>query len=172
MRLADFIEANSSRIMGVGMSIDRKLCDLCEELADEVELLKAALPESGISLHCEGAVQGRFDASRIREAVHNLVANAIKYGDPGSAVQVSIEGKPQQVTLAVANRGPAIPAGAEAAIFDPLRRGAAVATTGENSSLGLGLFVVREVVLAHGGAIEARPEDGVTTFIMSLPREP
>lgn len=81
MRLADFIEANSSRIMGVGMSIDRKLCDLCEELADEVELLKAALPESEISLHCEGAVQGRFDASRIREAVHNLVANAIKYGD-------------------------------------------------------------------------------------------
>jgi signal transduction histidine kinase len=55
-------------------------------------------------------------------------------------------------------------------LFDPLKRGPTAAATGEATSMGLGLFIVREVVLAHGGAVEARSGDGRTCFEILLPR--
>ena len=75
--------------------------------------------------------------------------------------------------IAVTNHGPAIPAGSEAAMFDPLKRGATAAATGETTSMGLGLFIVREIVLAHGGTITVESSMAAgTVFTIRLPRVP
>ena len=55
-------------------------------------------------------------------------------------------------------------------LFDPLRRGSLPAHKGEHASLGLGLFLVREIAIAHGGDVAAQVEEGVTTFVIHLPR--
>ena len=169
-KLLDDLLQYSRSGLGVGMSIDRRECDLRDELREETEILRAALPEVAITLDHEGCAKGHFDASRLREAIHNLVTNAAKYGDPESEIGISIVGQPQHLAIAVTNRGPALPAGSEAAMFDPLRRGPTAAATGEATSMGLGLFIVREVVLAHGGVVEARSGEGRTCFEILLPR--
>lgn len=169
-RLLDELLEYSRSGLGVGMSIDRRECDLRDELREETEILRAALPEIAITLDHEGCAKGHFDASRLREAIRNLVTNAAKYGDPESEIGISIVGQPQHLAIAVTNRGPALPAGSEAAMFDPLRRGPTAAATGEATSMGLGLFIVREVVLAHGGVVEARSGEGRTCFEILIPR--
>ena len=72
--------------------------------------------------------------------------------------------------IAVSNAGEPLSSDALHALFDPLRRGSLPANKGEHSSLGLGLFIVREIAIAHGGDVAAHVEEGATTFVIHLPR--
>ncbi|MDR7193590.1 sensor histidine kinase [Luteimonas terrae] len=170
-KLLNDLLAYSKSKLGAGMVLDRDLCDLGDVLVDEIELLRAALPGTAIRFGASGTTQGRFDASRLREALHNLVTNAAKYGDPGSDVWVDVEGDADHVRLSVRNAGATLTGDDLHAMFDPLRRGAKNASTGEHMSLGLGLFLVREIVTAHGGKVSAASADGFTTFLIALPRD-
>jgi len=170
-KLLNDLLAYSKSKLGVGMEIHRELCDLGRMAADEIELLRAALPDVAIHFETSGTTQGRFDASRVREALHNLVTNAAKYGSADAAVDVEVAGDADHVRLSVRNAGAPLSDDALHAMFDPLRRGARNASTGEHMSLGLGLFLVREIVTAHGGKVSASSADGFTTFLMALPRD-
>ena len=169
-RLVDGLLDYSKSTLGAGMPLHRIACDLGEAVAAELDLLRAALPEAPLRLQVQGATHGYFDDARIREAVHNLVTNAVKYGERAAPIDVALTGDARSVRIAVSNTGQPLSSDALHALFDPLRRGSLPAHKGEHASLGLGLFLVREIAIAHGGDVAAHVGEGVTTFVIHLPR--
>lgn len=169
-KLVDGLLDYSKSSLGGSMVLHPCDCDLGEALTDEVELLRVAFPSSDIQLHTAGELRGSFDCPRIREAMHNLVTNAAKYGDENTAIGVSAVGEGEQILLSVTNVGEPLRGDFLNALFDPLRRGSKAAHKGEHTSLGLGLFIVREIAIAHGGDVTASSEDGKTTFLIVLPK--
>ena len=156
--------------LGLGMTIRRVPVDLAAACAEEVELLRAALPGRSIGYRAEGPTQGDFDASRVREALGNLVSNAAKYGSQDGRIEVRLVGGSGAVKLSVANEGEPMAAETLQALFEPLRRGAVESSedTAGRTSLGLGLFIVREITRAHGGQVDVVCEDGRTVFSLTL----
>jgi signal transduction histidine kinase len=169
-RLVDGLLDYSKSTLGAGMPLHRIACDLGEAVAAELDLLQIALPEAPLRLQVQGATHGYFDDARIREAVHNLVTNAVKYGERAAPIDVALTGDARSVRIAVSNMGQPLSSDALHALFDPLRRGSLPAHKGEHASLGLGLFLVREIAIAHGGDVAAHVDEGVTTFVIHLPR--
>jgi signal transduction histidine kinase len=155
--------------LGMGIRIVRNEADLTAELEEEIELLRAALPGVRIEFETTRPLRGRFDASRLREAVANLVNNAAKYGATRGTVRVKLEDDGGQVRLSVHNTGQTIAAETLATMFEPLRRGPEL-DNDEGVSLGLGLFVVRQVAKAHGGEVMVESSGEDTTFTMRLQR--
>ena len=155
--------------LGMGIRIVRNEADLVAELEEEIELLRAALPDLRIEFETIGALRGRFDASRLREAVANLVNNAAKYGTARGTVRVRLEDDGGQIRLRVHNTGQTIAAETLATMFEPLRRGPELDNY-EGVSLGLGLFVVRQIAKAHGGDVMVESSGENTTFTMRLQR--
>ena len=170
-RLVDGLLDYSKSALGAGMTLHRAPCDLGAAVTEEVDLLRATLRHARITLHVGSDVCGHVDDARLREAVHNLVTNAAKYGDEGGEIRVTVEGDADRTCIAVSNAGDSLSTDALNALFDPLRRGSREANHGEHTSLGLGLFIVREIATAHGGNVTARVEDGRTLFVITLPNE-
>lgn len=166
--LKSLLDYNKAQL-GLGMDIEVASCDLNDVLQAEVGLLRQALPTAVIDYRGEGPMRGMFDALRMREALHNLVTNAFKYGHPGAEIAVTLAAVPHGVELTVRNSGEPLPPQWSDAMFDPLRRGGSTAFKDEKASLGLGLYVVQQVVKAHGGYVTARSADGQTTFAVWLP---
>ena len=83
---------------------------------------------------------------------------------------MSLRGDDVQVHLSVENTGPSIPKELMSSLFDPLRRHAGANLPSESECLGLGLFIVRQVALAHGGSVSAESVDGRTRFTVTLPK--
>ncbi|MCP3143419.1 PAS domain-containing sensor histidine kinase [Pyxidicoccus xibeiensis] len=131
--------------------------------------LEVAYPRRAISLDVEGDTEGLWDADRLEQVVGNLVANALTHGDPEHPVQVHLRAEPERVELSVRNRGRPISPEQLPRLFEPFARGDA---TGAPSGLGLGLFIVREIVAAHGGQVSARSSEAEgTVFTVVLPRQ-
>jgi len=144
------------------------LADTCRLVAEESELL---FPGSKVELNVEGSARGEWDPDRAYQAVSNLVVNAIRYGAANQPVRIDVRGSDREVIVSVHNLGPAIPAAALGAIFEPFQRGPAPATS-RSGGLGLGLYIVRQIALAHGGSVEVTSDDTVgTTFCMRWPRK-
>ncbi|UXB34188.1 sensor histidine kinase [Stenotrophomonas maltophilia] len=169
-KLLDDLLAYSRSKLGDGMAIHPVDCDLAQSLGEEVELLRAALPHVPITYEVEGDARGCFDASSLREAVHNLTTNAAKYGEHGTDVRISLEGLADQILITVSNTGAELSDEAFNSLFDPLRRGSHNASQGEHASLGLGLFLVLEICHAHRGTVHGRWRDGRTSFVITLPK--
>ncbi|MDB5828385.1 MAG: histidine kinase [Variovorax sp.] len=163
--LLDFSRAS----LGLGIGVRRMTADLAGPCEEEVDVLRAALPDTPISFDVEGDTSGTFDVSRVREVLGNLVGNAAKYGTPGATVAVRLTGDADGVQLSVENAGDPIPGDAVPQLFEPLRRGAPSEPLGDRANLGLGLFIVREIARAHGGDIVAVSAEGKTRFTMRLP---
>jgi two-component system sensor histidine kinase/response regulator len=156
-------------------SADRRLplacldCDLGVIAETLIADLRARKPEIPISLTCDGPLAGHWDADRLSQVVSNLLSNAIDYAAvPGVAVALA-GGSSDEVTLSVANAG-SISDDALPLLFEPFRgrsRGPGLRGRG----LGMGLFLTREIVRAHGGRIEVdRATEGRVRFVVSLPR--
>ena len=109
---------------------------------------------------------------RLAQVVANLLSNAVTYSPPDTPVTVTVSGADAAVVLEVNNRGPVIAPDVLAGLFNPFRRGDhAHEHSREAPGLGLGLYIVQQIVLAHGGAISARSTDADgTTFTVRLPR--
>lgn len=168
--LDDLVDFNRTKL-GLGLKIVPSDVDLAAVVADELEQLRGAHANRRIELAVTGDNRGWWDGARLQQLLRNLVANAIKYGSPDAPVRVALRGEEAGVCLEVTNSGPTIDPSALGEIFDPLRRGS---TQGEGrdarSGLGLGLFIVREIAVAHGGEVEVRSDAGETTFAVRLPR--
>lgn len=168
--LNDLLDFNRIRF-GLGLNINPSEFDLSDEVADEMQQLRAAHPGLSIALAVDGDVRGVWDAHRIDQVLGNLVSNAVRYGDPDAPVRVVLTGRPAEVILAVKNRGPMIEKSYLAQIFDPLQRGPEhQAGSGREGNLGLGLYISREIVVAHGGTIDAQSDETETVFTVRLPR--
>ncbi|MBJ6982752.1 sensor histidine kinase [Luteimonas sp. MC1572] len=155
---------------GIGFEITKEDIDLAQACRDEIEQLQAAMPATRIHFDGPDTMRGLFDAGSIREALANLVVNARKYGAEEAEIRVVLREDGAHAALAVANAGDPIPRETLDLMFEPLRRGGVSGGELEQASLGLGLFIVSQIVKAHAGSIRAESVDGTTTFNLQLPR--
>jgi signal transduction histidine kinase len=164
--------------LGPGIPIRVKhgsLVAVCEEVVNE---LRTFHPERLIELHVPPKLEAIFDESRVAQVLSNLIGNAIQYGSPDVPVTVRLSSNGDDIEVAVGNRGTTIAADKVANIFDPMVRIAANANSVESdyierTSLGIGLYISREIVHAHGGevSVASNAADG-TTFTVTMPRLP
>lgn len=171
--VGDLLDFTRSRL-GDGIPIARAEMDMTNVVRDVVDEVAAAHPERPIRVDSRGEQRGRWDAARLRQALGNLIGNAVQHGDEGTTVTVDVRGTDDQVTVAVHNRGAIIPSEQLDGIFNPMkprlssRPGGAHGPTG---SLGLGLYIAERIVNAHDGHIEVTSSRARgTTFTVHLPR--
>jgi PAS domain S-box-containing protein len=143
---------------------------VCERVLQEFRLL---YPERAIAYEAEGNPLGTWDEGRLEQVVQNLLGNALKYGSAESPVSLrwSREGDhlSGELMVTVHNEGTPIPPELLPHIFEPFRSGERHETS-DSGSMGLGLFIVREIVRAHGGETSARSDaEHGTTFTVKLP---
>ncbi len=167
--LDDLVDFNRTKL-GLGVKVVPADIDLAAVAADAVEQLRGAHPDRRIELVVTGDVRGRWDGPRLQQVLRNLVSNAVRYGSRDTPVRVALRGGEADVCLEVTNSGPAIDPAAMGHLFDPLTRGPAPSDSDDvRSGLGLGLFIVREIALAHGGEVAVRSDRDETTFSVRLP---
>jgi signal transduction histidine kinase len=167
--LLDSLLEYSNAKLGARMPIDAQQTDLELACRGEIELLRSAFPTVDIEIKARGSLQGRFDASRVRQALNNLVSNAVQYRTPNSPIEVLLDGRSDSVTVAVVNDGEPIDQRTLDTLFEPLRRREGE-RGGQRRNFGLGLFIVREIAAAHGGAAFAESRDDMLHFGIKLPR--
>jgi signal transduction histidine kinase len=160
--------------LGSAIPVKTALVDLREICKTAIENSSAVYPDCPFLFNAEGDLTGLFDGLRLHQLVTNLLLNAAQYRAKDSQVVVSGAGDPDMVTLCVHNQGPVIPEESIEAIFTPLSQ---LSGDGQNdsrpkTSLGLGLFVAREIASAHGGMITVKSNDlEGTEFTVRLPRK-
>jgi signal transduction histidine kinase len=127
-----------------------------------------AHPDRTVSLECDGdLMEGTWDEERLAQVLTNLIENGLRHGTPGGSPRVRVHAGTKGLTVEVSNPGE-ISADVRPQLFEPFRRGN---NQGTHEGLGLGLFIVRQIVLAHGGTIgvSSSAAEG-TTFRLELPR--
>jgi signal transduction histidine kinase len=168
--LDDLLDFNRTKL-GLGITISPAPVDLAEAFSAEIEQLRVAHSGRSIGLEVNGDVSGVWDINRFNQLLGNLVVNAIKYGAFSSPVRIVLEGLPAEVRFAVHNHGPKIEQSMLAQIFEPLKRGPDNQfVSGSEGSFGLGLYIAREIALAHHGDISAKSDENETVFTVRLPR--
>lgn len=169
--LNDLVDFNRTKL-GLGLNVTPTTIDLREVFERGLQQLRTAHPAREIQFAADGELRGRWDGNRLQQLLDNLVGNAIKYGVANAPVRVSLVGDSEDIILAVANRGPVIEMTLRSQIFDPLMRGPPPSdpTQDSDGSLGLGLFISREIAIAHGGDIEVESTEVETVFTVRLPR--
>ncbi len=165
--LLDFTQAR----LGGSLPIECRPVALPEVMRNVLEEVEAAHPGRHLDVNHEGELNGNWDADRIAQVVQNLTSNALNYSPETSRVKLATRGDGSWVTLSVHNDGAPISTDKLPKIFEPLQRGTAeVDRTGR--SVGLGLYIVKHIVDAHGGTVDVKStaQDG-TTFVVRLPRD-
>lgn len=171
--ISDLLDYTRTRL-GAGMPVDPAPMDLgslCEELFNE---FRTAHPNRNIRFQSEGDLTGHWDSDRLRQAISNVMGNAIQHSPESALVELKVKGEGPTVVLVVYNGGSVIPPGELASIFDPLVRGSSAEHPKQNrpGSIGLGLYIARQIAQSHGGSIEATSsEEAGTAFTVRLPRE-
>ena len=143
---------------------------ICRESLDEVQ---SAYPQAVFNFEVSGNLEGSFDPPRFQQVLSNLLSNAVKYSEPGTPVTLSARGEPDAIFVAVKNFGQPIPPESFQIIFNPLVQLPAHKSKANNqsTSLGLGLFIAREIVEGHHGTIEVTSsKTNGTIFTARLPR--
>jgi signal transduction histidine kinase len=165
-RLLDVSHIASRRIV-----LDREDVDLAEVWRAVIARhgAEAERARSSVSLTATGRAVGRWDRARIEQVLTSLLGNALKYG-AGKPVRVSVHGEDGAVTTTVRDEGIGIDLSAQSRIFGRFERAMSLRNYG---GFGLGLWIVRELVEAHGGAVlfESQPGRGCT-FRVELPCAP
>jgi signal transduction histidine kinase len=163
--LFDLARARQSGGIPVTPEDDVDLLQVSERVVAE---LTQAPPERTIEVRHRGDLRGRWDATRLSQVISNLLTNALRHGARDCPVSLELDGtRAREVTLEVENRGEISP-DALPTLFEPFRRGATRRSNTEG--LGLGLFIVQQVVRAHGGEVRADCARGCTRFRVTLPR--
>lgn len=166
----DLVDFNRTKL-GLGISISPTPTDVACLFANELSLLRAAHTDRQFTIECVGDTRGSWDGMRLRQVLNNFVENAIKYGAPDTSVHVALNGDAEQLHFEVRNKGPTIDRTTLHEIFDPLRRAVGRdAHSAGPDSLGLGLYIAREIVEAHAGRIDARSDETQTVFALRIPR--
>ena len=158
--------------LAAGLELNPEPFDLRDTIARVVEELHVAHPSRSVDV-ASPPLPGKWDKDRLEQVFSNLVGNALVYGDPAKPVAVRARVEGRVVVVEVHNDGPPIPEDLQGAIFDPFRRGQQDSHASKRAGLGLGLYISKEVTLAHGGDITVRSTatEG-TTFQVTLPAEP
>jgi PAS domain S-box-containing protein len=165
----DLLDLTRARL-GAPLPLAPRECDANEIAREVVEELSLSHP-GRIRLEPEGEGRGQWDPERLAQVFSNLVGNALQHGREGAAITVRLVGSERSLTFTVHSEGEPIPPEIVSTVFEAYsgpKSGARGA-----GSMGLGLYIVRQIVVAHGGtvAVNSHPIEG-TTFTVALPRNP
>jgi signal transduction histidine kinase len=164
--IGELLDVTRARLGG-SMPLKRQPVDLQQVCEEAIIELRVGQSDAVAQLHAAGDLRGHWDPDRLTQVVSNLVGNAIQHGG-GTPITLTAHGDGDSVRLAVHNGGSPIPPDILPFVFEPLARG-----RGESAghSIGLGLFIARAIVLAHGGDIQVTSSaHGGTTFTATLPK--
>ena len=163
-RLSRLVEAllETSRISLGKLDLARTDVDLATVTRSVVARFEDDARASGTSFVLElGTARGHWDRGRIEQAIGSLVSNAVKYG-AGTPVVVTVTSEDGRARVAVRDEGSGIAPGSETRIFERFERGVSAESFG---GFGIGLFLARKIVEAHGGTIEAAAASGRGTVV-------
>ncbi len=171
--IADLLDYARVRLSH-GIPITVEACNLKALCADTVDEVESAHPGRTIKKTFSGDLNGKWDPARIGQLLTNLLNNALIHGNPHSAVSLETMGATEAVSIEVHNEGPPIPPASRAALFEPLYQipsELSEQTRAGSSGLRLGLYITRQIAIAHGGdiSVTSSPESG-TRFKVDLPR--
>lgn len=168
--IGDLLDLTRTRF-GDQIPIARARLDLEPVCRQVVAELESIVPAGKLRFTAQGNLVGEWDGDRIAQVLSNLVRNAIQHGASTDPILLVARDDGDHVSLAVHNGGPPIAARALTKIFEPMVRHVEDEKT--NSGLGLGLYIASQIVLAHGGTLDASSTDERgTTFTARLPRRP
>lgn len=173
MRFTGLIDnlLDATRISAKGLSLNNEETDLCQIVKGVVDRFRAELATVGcaVDLHADGSVIGYWDPLRIDQVVVNLLSNAMKYA-PGKPIEVISQSDGARAKIVVHDHGEGIPANDRERIFQRFERAGCNERIG---GLGLGLYITKQIIEAHGGSIKVESELGAgTAFIAELPLRP
>lgn len=166
--LMDFTRSQLGRKLPV-LIAPANMAKIC---ADIVEELQIAHPERNIMMKMHGSFDGKWDQQRIAQVFSNLLGNAIQHGESASPIEVKLTSSKDQVFIKVINHGNPIPESKIKHIFEPLIRHEENENVDylQKTSLGLGLYITREIVLAHNGSLKVTSNAAKgTVFEIALP---
>ena len=159
--------------LGSGLQIIKKDMDMAFVSRQLVDEMRAMHPRRTFRLEISGETEGRWDKARIGQVLSNLLGNAVQYGFKDLPIGITIKGDPEAVLVAVHNDGVPIAPNVTESIFDCLTRGGGdkISNFSESTNLGLGLYITKKIVSAHGGTIGVTSsEKNGTTFTAVFPR--
>ena len=159
--------------LGTGLRVIKKDMDMAFVARQLVDEMRAMHPGRRFQLDISGETEGSWDKARIGQVLSNLLGNAVQYGFSDTPINVTINGDAKAVSLSVHNEGIPVPAHLTGVIFDSLTRGGAEKSANDQGStnLGLGLYITKQIVCAHGGSVAVTSsEKGGTTFTALFPR--
>ncbi len=163
-QLLDFTRAR----IGQGIPLRLEAVDLVQLAQDAIDEGKASNPAGNLRLTVHGDTTGTWDRDRISQILSNLVGNALQHGDPSSSIDLILDGgAPELVELSIENAG-IVPPDLVPVLFNPFR--GTLQKRGQSKGLGLGLYVARQIALAHGGDLEVQCSASTTTFRLRMPR--
>jgi signal transduction histidine kinase len=142
------------------------LRDVLQRAMDEARVVH---PDAQLELRVEQDAQGVWDPRRLEQLAANLLANAVQYGERGKPVLVSQRTEGPNAVFEVHNEGEPIPPEVQQHLFEPFTRGRDDAESTNRRSVGLGLYIARQVVTAHGGSIDVVSDAPGTTVRVRLP---
>jgi signal transduction histidine kinase len=159
-----------SRLNAGGSQLNPSTFDMAELVNETCRAYQPIAMRAGIELSCstDGPAVGTWDRLSIEQILDNLISNAIRYGD-GKPVDVKLTCGEEAVVLSVADQGIGIAEENQTRIFERFEQ--AMGNGRRAGGFGLGLWLVRELVVMHNGAIEVASKVGVgSTFTVTLPR--
>jgi sigma-B regulation protein RsbU (phosphoserine phosphatase) len=163
--LLDFTQAR----LGGSIPITRSPADLASVCGHVIEEVALAWPERRIVPSLPARLDAYVDADRIAQVLTNLLSNALQYSPAGTDVTAALHEVDGLAVLDIHNHGTPIPEGFLPRLFEPLQR-ATVAHDRSSRSIGLGLYIVKQLVRAHSGLIEVvSTVEAGTTFTVRLP---
>lgn len=170
--IRDLLEYTRTHL-GKGIPVEPKDANISVICMAALEEVRSGNPKREFFLTVPEDMVGLVDIARIRQAISNLLNNALQHGDPRSAITLSGAAEGEMLALSVKNMGRPIPAESLQVIFDPLVQlsdKSAIKLDVASTNLGLGLFIAREVAIGHGGTIDAKSSevDG-TVFTIRIP---
>ncbi len=165
--IEDLLDYSRAR-QGQGIPVQKAVVDLGDVCRRALAELRSIAGARELVLSVSGDPRLAADGGRLAQVVSNLVGNAVQHG--AGPIEVAVRSAADAVELSVHNGGAPIPPEVLPQIFEPFRRGDRRGGD-EKGSVGLGLFIVREVVRAHGGEVEVRSDaSSGTRFTLRLPR--
>ncbi|OPA88098.1 PAS domain-containing sensor histidine kinase [Pseudomonas fluorescens] len=164
--IADLLDFTQARV-GHGITIKAKPLDLHGVIHRAVDELRVAFPTATLEHQAEGRGDACLDSDRVQQIIGNLVANSVAYGDLQQPITITSRLGDGNCEVAVHNHGAVIPETLIAVLFEPMTRGTDQGS--EVRSVGLGLYIVRELARVHGGdvAVNSCATQG-TTFTVTF----
>lgn len=167
--LMDYTRSQLGRKLPIALA-SINLAKVCTDIIEEQQI---ANPDRSILVEMNGSFDGEWDEQRIAQVFSNLLGNAVQHSVSSSPIEVDLTSSKNMVVIKITNQGKPTPTAKIRDIFEPMVRHEENenADYSQKTSLGLGLYIAREIVLAHNGTLNVTSTEAKgTTFEISLPR--